>query len=106
VLTTAEVQGILSRVTYKPGWTIAAYDGRYEGQHLVITTVVPDSTNPEQDTTLDVHSMLPPMRDERALLDWILWRCIRIECHEAREWLQVDGKPWSDPHAEYADQDR
>jgi hypothetical protein len=49
--------------------------------------------------------MLPPMRDDAALLDWLLWRCCRIECHEAREWLRLDGKPWSDPHAEGADRD-
>jgi hypothetical protein len=93
-------------VTYKPGWKIQAYDGRFEGQHIAITTVVADAYDPTKTTTLDVHSMLPPQADEEALMSWLLWRCIRIECHEAREFLRVDGAPWSDPHAECADQDR
>jgi hypothetical protein len=38
------------------------YDGRWEGQHLVIRTEVPD-TYSDQTVVLDVHSMLPPMRD-------------------------------------------
>lgn len=106
MLTTAEVQAILKRVTYKPGWSLEAYDGRFEGQHLNITTCVTDSYNPDQNVTLDVHSMLPPMVDEAALLAFLAWRLGRIELHEMREWLKVDGTPPFDPHAEFADQDR
>lgn len=106
MLSTPEILTILERVTYKPGWKITAYDGRYEGQHLVITTVVDDATNPGTKTTLDVHSMLPPQADEQAFMSWLAWRLGRIECHEMREFLRVDESCWSDPHAEYADQDR
>lgn len=106
MLTTPEVQAILERVAYKPGWKIQAYDGRFEGQHIAITTVVIDAYDTSKTVTLDVHSMLPPMADEQALMSWLAWRLGRIEVHEMREFLHLDGSPWSDPHAEYADQDR
>lgn len=105
MLTTAELQDIAGHVTYRPGWSIRVRDGRYEGQHVVITTVVPDAYDPARQVELDVHSPLPPMRDRTAFLDWLLWRVQRVESHEAREWLRVDGQCWSDPHAENADRD-
>lgn len=105
MMTTSEIQDHLSRITYKPGWELKIYDGRWEGQHLVITTVVPDSYHPGETVTLDVHSMLPPMRDGNALDEWLAWRLGRIEVHEMREFLRRDGRPIYDPHAEYAERD-
>lgn len=105
MLITADLAQVLARVTYKPGWRFAVYDGRFEGQHLVITTQVLDAYDPDSTVTLDVHSMLPPMRDEQQFLDWLLWRVCRIETHEAREFLRVNGVSHNDPHAEYADRD-
>jgi hypothetical protein len=106
MLTTSEIQSVLDRVQYKPGWMLKVYDGRHEGQHIAITTVVPDAYDPDTDVTLDVHSMLPPMRDHAAVLEWLAWRLGRIESHECREWLRLDGTCWSDPHGPDADQDR
>lgn len=105
VLSTARLQGILDRVQYKPGWDFAVYDGRHEGQHVVITTVVPDAYDLTKTVTLDVHSMLPPMLTEGQFLAWLLWRLKRIEVHEAREFFRVDDQVWDDPHAEHADRD-
>ena len=105
-LTTPQLEQILARVQYKPGWSIQVYDGRHEGQHCAITTCVSDAYDSSQSVTLDVHSMLPPMRDEEAFMEWLLWRIARIEVHEAREFLHLDGRPYSDPHSEGADQDR
>lgn len=81
------------------------YDGSHEGQHCVITARVIDAYNPGQTTSLNVHSALPPCRDEQAFLDWLLWRCKRVEVHECMEFLQVDGKPHVDPHRPDADHD-
>lgn len=105
MLTTTELAAHLKRLTYKPGWAIRVYDGAWEGQHLVITTVVEDSYNPGQTVTLDVHSMLPPMPDAGYLDVWLQWRLARIETHESREFLRRDGRPVFDPHAEYGDRD-
>jgi hypothetical protein len=106
VLTTAEIQAHLARVSYKPGWSFEAYDGRWEGQHLVIRTEVPDTYEPGALVVLDVHSMLPPMRDTLALEEWLAWRLGRLEVHEMREFLKVDGAVLFDPHAEFAERDR
>lgn len=105
-LSTAYLQAILERVRYKPGWDFSLYDGRHEGQHMVITTVVPDAYNPSETVTLDVHSMLPPQFSETQFLEWLLWRLRRIEIHECREFFHVDGQVYDDPHADGADQDR
>jgi hypothetical protein len=105
MLTTAQITAELQRVTYKPGWSFTVYDGQWEGQHLVIHTVVADATHPGQDTVLDVHSMLPPIPDADYLYRYLAWRLARIEVHEMREFLRVDGTPPFDPHAEHADRD-
>lgn len=41
---------------------------------------------------------MPPVFTEEEFLTFLLWRCTKIEVHEAMEWLQVDGKPFRDPH--------
>jgi hypothetical protein len=106
MLTTPQVQAVLDRVTYKDGWSLEVYDGRFEGQHVVITTVVADAYDQTKTVTLDVHSSLPPMRDEQAVLEWLAWRLGRLEIHEMLEFLRLDGSCWVDPHRTGADQDR
>lgn len=105
MLTTAEIQAHLERITFMPGWDITVYDGAWEGQHVVITTVVNDADDTSKYVTLDIHSMLPPMPDTGYLERWLAWRLARIAVHEVREFLRRDGAPIFDPHAEHADRD-
>jgi hypothetical protein len=105
MLSTSELQGLVREVQYKPGWEFKVYDGRHEGQHIVINTVVPDAYDENKNTMLDVHSMLPPMETKEQFYEWVLWRLKRIETHECREFLRIGGKVYSDPHAEFAERD-
>lgn len=105
MLTTAEIAAHLARLSYKPGWEFAVYDGRWEGQHIVIRTGVVDTYSPGEMVVLDVHSMLPPMRDVAQLEEWLAWRLGRLEVHEMREFLKRDGVVIFDPHAEFAERD-
>jgi hypothetical protein len=105
MLTTAQIRDELLRVTYRSGWSFEVYDGAFEGQHIVIRAKVIDAYHPGQTVDLDVHSMLPPMPDAAYLHRWLAWRLGRLELHEMREHLHLDGKPIFDPHAPYADRD-
>jgi hypothetical protein len=105
MLSIQQVQAHLARVSYKPGWSFEAYQGAWEGHHIVINTQVPDAYGPGRTVTLNVHSMLPPLEDTSALERWLMWRLARIEVHEMREFFRVDGKIVDDPHAEFADRD-
>lgn len=105
MLSIPELQALLEHITYLPGYELSVYQGRHEGQHIVIRADIPDSYHPGQTVTLDIHSPLPPMRDAASFHDWLLWRCQRIASHETREWFKVDGKPYSDPHGPDADHD-
>jgi hypothetical protein len=105
-LTTAELDDLLVAVTYMRGWSVHVYDGRHEGQHVVITATVPDAYDLTKTVTLDVHSMLPPMRDRAMFFDWLAWRLKRIAIHESREWFRVNGQVYDDPHGPDANQDR
>lgn len=105
ILSTPDIAAELATITYKPGWRFRVYDGAWEGQHFVITTRVRDAHNEGQMTTLDVHSMLPPMESPAQFRRWLGWRLARIEVHEMREFLQRRGAPIFDPHAEGADHD-
>ena len=100
-----EIQDHLDRITYKPGWSFLAYEGRWEGHHIAITTCVPDAFNPGKNVTLDVHSMLPPMESTDDLDRWLMWRLARIEVHEMREWYKRDGWVIDSPHVENAERD-
>lgn len=95
----------LDNITYKPGWEFEVYQGAFEGPHIRITTVCDDSYHPGEKVTLDVHSQLPPMFDLEYFEQWLLWRLMIIETHEAREFLRKDGKPIFDPHKENANRD-
>ncbi len=105
MMTTEQIAAHLKRISYKPGWELEVYDGRWEGQHLVVHVPVQDSFTGEP-TTLEVHSVLPPMRDADGLEEWVAWRLGRIELHETREFLKRDGKVIFNPHGPDADQDR
>lgn len=106
MLSTAELQNILKKVSYKPGWSFEIYDGEWEGQHLRITTVVPNAYSLNDNLEIDVHSVLPPIPDEQYFHIWLMKRLARIEVHEMREFYRVDGKIVDDPHRDGADQDR
>jgi hypothetical protein len=106
VLSVVGMQAHLARLSYKPGWSFEVYEGRWEGPHIAIRTEVPDTYNPGETVVLDVHSMLPPMRDRAALEEWLAWRLGRLEVHEMREFLKRDGRVIFDPHGADADHDR
>jgi hypothetical protein len=106
VLTVEGIRAHLERLSYKDGWTFDVYEGRWEGQHLVIRTEIEDAALRGRKVVLDVHSMLPPMRDTIALEEWLAWRLGRLEVHEMREFLRRDGRVIFDPHGADADHDR
>lgn len=99
-LTDRELGDLLSRVTYLPGWTFKFHRDQHEGVVLTIEAMVPDAYHPEKDVMLRIHTYVPPVTTPNGFYEWLLWRLERIASHETREWLRVDGKPVSDPHAE------
>lgn len=105
MLTIQEIQNHLTKVTYKPGWSFEAYTGRWEYNHIIIRTEVPDAETPENTVTLDIHSMLPPMSDTHQFDQWLMWRLARIEIHEMREFYKIEGKVVDSPHNLHAEHD-
>lgn len=74
-----------------------------EGDLLSISFTVKDSRGPG-DQTQRVWTFVPPMESEKQFFDWLLWRLERISIHEVREWFEVDGDLWADPHRPLEDQ--
>lgn len=105
MLNLVDMQLALSHVKYKDGWTLEVYQGRWEGPHMIISVEVPDSTTGET-TCLNIHSMVPPCENVDQFLYWVLWRIVRIEIHEAREFFKYYDHVWDDPHASNANEDR
>ncbi len=81
MLTFDEVKEAVSKLTYRPGWRFNVYLHPYEGMHVAIVAEVDDPYNPGMKTVLDIHSPLPPFRDEDQVGEWFLWRLLRIESH-------------------------
>jgi hypothetical protein len=98
VLSTAEINEHLAGITYKPGWKFSAYEDRYEGQHIFILAALPNAYRADETMDIGVRTAVPPLLTTEQLDEWLIWRLIRIESHEAREFLQRDGKPIFDPH--------
>lgn len=98
MLSTDAINAELARLTYKHGWVFKAYDDQWEGKKIRIEAEVPDAYDPDRTITLGIDSFLPPLCDEWDVRRWLIWRILRIENHEAREFFRLDGQVLWDPH--------
>lgn len=101
-MTVAEIADVVSRVTYRPGWRFTVAEPRFEGPRLLIEAQVPNSYKPAETVDLRIESPIPFMANEGAFVDWLLWRLLRVESHECREWFRLDGEAIFNPHGEAA----
>ena len=102
-MTLDELRDLVSRISYKPNWTIALLDGP-EFPTLRIAWRSPDSTlrSPEP-LDLRIKHTVPPLLCARwgpdEALRFVFEKVMEMERHEAREWFKVDGVPVDYPHA-------
>lgn len=99
MLTIDALRSALKRVTYRPGWRFILYQSEHEGIWMSVKAEVPDAANPSKTTVVNVRTAVPPIPHEAYFWTWLAYRLKRIESHESREYLKVDGKPLDDPHA-------
>lgn len=99
MLTVGQIEALLERVTYRPGWQLTVYEDPWEGPHLRIVATMPNAYRPDETVDVGINSAIPPMPDADAFLLWLQARLIRVESHESREFLHLDGRPVFDPHA-------
>jgi hypothetical protein len=93
-----EVEAVLSRITYKPGWTLKAWNDQGSFDMLLrITMPVPcrDTGKPIMVTQIRA---IYPFEDERRLIQFVRCCLHDLEIHEADEMLLVDGVRMFDPH--------
>lgn len=105
MLSPAEIQNVLDRVAFLPGWTFTLVHGRDEGMQVRIQGAVENSYNPGENVLLDIPRYLHTVYSETDLLEWLLHQVKRIMIHETLEWFKIDGKPYRDPHRPHADRD-
>lgn len=105
MLTIQQIEDELKKITYRNGWKFFVYQGAWEGQHMRIEATVPDSVELGQDVSLKIETPIPPYNTIEDFHLWLMYRLIRIETHEAREWFKVDGIPVFYPHMDGADRD-
>jgi hypothetical protein len=98
MLTIDDITDELTHLTYKPGWKLIAYQSQHEGIWLSILAEVPDAAWPTRTTVLNIRTAIPPIPSREYLREWLLWRILRVESHECREFLRHDGQPLDDPH--------
>jgi hypothetical protein len=101
-LTTEQLRDELLAMSYRKGWRLNVYDDPFEGQKLrVVSAPLPDSCDPDGTRTIDIgaDTFIPPMLTAEQFHWFIWWRLDRIERHEAREVLRVNGEVLFDPHA-------
>jgi hypothetical protein len=96
-----QVKSILSRVTYRPGWTFVLHGAlpTPTDPWLMIDGPVVDANDHTNVTRVGVRVAVPmDFRSESDVMEWLTYCVQRIEMHESREFLRIDGRPWDDPH--------
>lgn len=105
-----QLQQALSRVSYKPGWSFRLWETRWEGIAMGISFTAPNAYDkhpagwvvPADPVVINVKTFVPPCKTGVEFYAWLAYRLSRIELHEMREFLKVDGVCLDDPHAEGA----
>lgn len=95
------LQDVVSRIAYKPGWTITLEYMRREGEHLAgsegltlrVRFAAEDSTKPGVMAYLDHLFAVPPAAYSRETWErWVFDCLVQMETHEAMEYFKVDGQ--------------
>jgi hypothetical protein len=104
MLDLAEVNFLLSRITYMDGYHLFAKRDPFEGIYVRIVVHTDDASTGEP-TVLGINTYLSPndLQGVDTMLTWLQWRLQRIASHEVREFLRIDGELFSDPHKEEVD---
>lgn len=95
-----QLERLLADWSYKPGYEYHLYAHPYEGTHLAIVLTVPNAYRPDEAQPQCIRAAVPPMFDSVQFYEWLLWRSIRFEIHEACEFGRVSGKVFRDPHSD------
>lgn len=86
---------LVSRLTYKPGWTFELKElDREQGSQgltLCIAATVDDSFGTEPIHILHLMPVMPAAYDEETWARWLLDQIILVEQHEAMEFFRIDG---------------
>jgi hypothetical protein len=102
MLSPAELDEVVSHLTYWPGWSFSVFLDDHLGPMLRIVTRQPDREDPQGKTVdLGINARIPPhaIAGRRTFCEWVLWRLEEAAIHEVREGLRYDGQLVSDPHA-------
>lgn len=103
-MTPEKFQGLVARISYKPGWAIDAfYDREAACVTLRVAFTVPDATQQRvQPLPLRIKHPISEqeirLMNEAALILFVEQKIREMEDHEFREWFKLDGVPVSYPH--------
>lgn len=101
-LTFEEIDTVLRKITYKPGWKLSWELMRTYSVVLMISADIEDSFNPGQMGKIGFREPLPrcqSIANRDHLLQLVRAVLGKIELHERDEWLKIDGIVIFDPHA-------
>lgn len=90
---------LISRLSYKPGWSVGAvYDPARLAVQVRVAFTVPDAVeDPARVMPLRIKHYLPEhdvgALDEPAALRLVGGWVLEMERHEFREWFKLDGVP-------------
>lgn len=102
MLTPTTLAELVSRISYKPGWSFTLGQDRVIQDYtwLEVRAQVRDSRNPEQTVEFVMKRIMPEYLTTPALfLKWVKHVLTEAEIHEMREFFRFDGELVDDPHA-------
>lgn len=97
ILYREEIEEIISRLSYKPDWTISLKNNELE----ILSSLVPDANKPWPAMKRLEHLIkIPEFIFEKQLVLFVRERIIVTETHEVDEWLKLDNENIVNPHLE------
>lgn len=94
---TEDIQSVLDRVSYKPGWTFGVME-KDSARYLWCTAKVLDVYNPTIELELSTSQSIRWNIRQDELKKEIYRLIMSMEEHELLEWFRIDGKFFKDPH--------
>jgi hypothetical protein len=107
-MTVAQAKALLDKATYKPGSRLVGRIVKLQGDQaygleVLLSQVLEDVRRRGRQHELGYIAVLPVALlehlDAKGVMEWVLRNVVeKMESHEAKEWLRVDGAMVVDPH--------
>lgn len=97
-----QVKAVIDRASYRPGWTFTLHGALPvpSAPFMTVDGPIIDAEDFTKETRVGWRVAVPmDFQSEKEVMEWLAYCVQRVEIHESREFLKLDGQTWDSPHA-------